>query len=56
MSKWVQPKLTWWDWFVLWIEDDATQLGISLTTYYFLCALVGTIQGLAIGNCIAHWW
>ena len=55
-THWKQPELSAWDWFVLWVEDDATQLGMEVTTYYFLCSLVGLIQGLAIGNCIARWW
>lgn len=46
--------LTWWDWFVLWVEDDATQLGISLTTYFILCGLWGLWSGLAMGSLIVN--
>lgn len=39
--------LTWWDWFQIWVETDATQLGLEVTTYYFICSLVGAVQGMA---------
>lgn len=44
--------LSLWDRFSAWVEEDATQLGIGLTTYYLVCAVLGLIQGVAIGSVI----
>ena len=55
-SKWdayqAIEKLSWWDWFTLWVEQDAAQLGIELTTYYMICSLVGAVQGLTFARCL----
>lgn len=39
---------------LLWVEDDATQLGMDVVTYYGICCVVGLIQGLAIGRLITR--
>lgn len=49
---WTDADLSEWQRFRLWVEMDATQLGMDLGTYYGLCALVGLVQGFAIGHCI----
>lgn len=41
-------ELTLWQKVELWAEDN--ELAFSLITYYFICALVGFIQGLALGR------
>lgn len=43
-------ELTLWQQLRLWVEDDATQLGMELTAYYFLCAFVGFIEGIGLAT------
>ena len=44
MSVLRECDLSTWQRFQLWVEDDAAQLGMELTTYYGLCCLVGLLQ------------
>lgn len=37
---------------MLWADEDSTQLGMELTTYYMLCALMGSLQALAYARAL----
>lgn len=48
-------SLTLWQRFRLWVEDDATQLGMDLASYYGLCAVVGLTQGVCVAKAWGLW-
>lgn len=54
MTRWHADlaHLSWWQWFLLWADEDSTQLGMELTTYYMLCALMGSLQALAYARAL----
>ena len=43
-----------WQNFQLWVESDAAQLGMELTTYYAWCCLVGLVQSLSFYRCLPY--
>lgn len=44
--------LSLWQSFQLWVELDATQLGMDVATYYGLCAVCGAVQAVTFYRCI----
>ena len=51
----LEERLSAWDSFSLWVEDDAVQLGMDLGTYFGLCALNGVLNALVWTRCAGFW-
>jgi len=43
------PTITIWQEVQIWLEDDETKLQTEIVTYYMLCALYGSLQGMGYG-------
>jgi hypothetical protein len=47
--------LTAFESFKLWVELDASQLGMELVTYYAWCALWGVFNALVYAQSLPYW-